>query len=510
MRFFRLRQKTMGVSPWIQKLSWTRRSPGRGGGGLLRRVDREEITPRLAGMKLGRIHFLLVLCVVAISFLLPRSVAAAVPTIAEIVMDFRTVFGRAPTVQEQEYWKSRRIDKLTRQALKGAMATAKAQGKSIADPPARTLKELAAAVPTAFARVFGRAPKPAERQYWADRALCGDLTSYKGLLSSLAFHKSKGVTVGGGTKETFCARVQQKKQSGIASMDLGIGGHAAGPLVRIGIAELPEVRVTSNGNFFLRFPDNKKKNFSAGQVARVTYKSGTYTVRGPGDFKRDMESPARFSPIGGAILAVANYTDRGASGRNYNRFRGSIEARANSAKSALWAINELRVEDYVKGIGETTDNAPEQFHKSLAVAARTYVLHHHRLGGRQPHNGFDIGNTPNDQIYRGYAYEAEAAPGYAKNAAATRGQVVTYDGKLIATVYFSSSDGRTRSGQEVWRSSKFPYLQAKKDPYGGGVLRGHGTGMSATGAIGFVRREGWDYKKVLSYYFTGIRLAKGY
>ncbi|TSC62386.1 MAG: Uncharacterized protein G01um1014106_627, partial [Parcubacteria group bacterium Gr01-1014_106] len=71
-------------------------------------------------------------------------------------------------------------------------------------------------------------------------------------------------------------------------------------------------------------------------------------------------------------------------------------------------------------------------------------------------------------------------------------------------------NGHTKSGEEVWRSKRFPYLQAKDDPYGGGAFAGHGTGMSARGAVGFARKDNWDYRKILTYYFTSVKLEKAY
>lgn len=439
----------------------------------------------------------------------PHTTFAAGPTIAEIVADFRNVFGKAPSAAEQEYWKSRRLDKPARTELKGAMYYVKSQGKTVGAPKVATAQDLAAAVPQTFAQVFGRAPRAEEKRWWSDRVLCRDITTLKGLLASLGFHRSSGVAVGSGTKEEFCARAAARGPLVSLNGGLGIGGHGKGPVVRIGIVKLPqEVRITSLGGFLVRLSDETKKQFSPEDVVKVSMSGGKYVVSGP-EFRDVSEGPVKFSPVSGAILEVQNYTDRGASGTNYNRFRGHMIVRQSSDKSGLWAINELSTEDYLRGIAETTDNAPEAFMKALAIAARTYVLHHRQNGGRQPGNGFDITNTANDQLYRGYNYE-QRVPGFVARVTATAGHVLSYSGKLIAAVYFSGSDGRTRSGNEVWRSSKFPYLQGKDDPYGGSRLRGHGAGMSGDGAVGFARKDGWDYKKILTYYYTGIRIERGY
>lgn len=46
----------------------------------------------------------------------------------------------------------------------------------------------------------------------------------------------------------------------------------------------------------------------------------------------------------------------------------------------------------------------------------------------------------------------------------TRGQVLMYDGKLILTPYHRLSNGKTRSGNEVFGSEEYPYLQSRECP----------------------------------------------
>lgn len=273
------------------------------------------------------------------------------------------------------------------------------------------------------------------------------------------------------------------------------------------------VRVTGAGKFFLRLPGGKKKVFVGPKdILTTSWSGGAYVVRGPRKFKIELDAPPRFGGMEGHPLVLASQQEKpsGVPGPGpYNRYRGTLEARVNERKDGVWAINELRVEDYLRGIAETTDAGPTEYQKALAVAARTYVLYHFRSGGRQPHNGFTIRNTANDQLYAGYDYE-ERVPDFVAQARATRGVVATYEEKPIAALYFSQSDGRTRSGEDVWKSKRFPYLQAKKDPYGGTSLVGHGTGMSALGAAGFARKEDWSFRKILAYYYTGIKLERGY
>jgi peptidoglycan hydrolase-like amidase len=77
------------------------------------------------------------------------------------------------------------------------------------------------------------------------------------------------------------------------------------------------------------------------------------------------------------------------------------------------------------------------------------------------------------------------------------------------TPYFSSSDGRTRSWSEVWNGD-YPWLVSVPDPCcTTHTLLGHGVGMSGDGAVYFAD-NGWGYKKILKYYYTGVEVEKRY
>lgn len=449
-------------------------------------------------------------------FALSASVVLAAP-VKDVGKLFTEVFGRAPTASERSYWEGRREDKSVESELRGAMYHAKNAGNAAAGTAAPG--SLTSKAPQIFKKVFGRDPSDKERRYWTDRVTCKDLATEKALAGALSFHKSKGVAIGSGTKEEFCARAKGEGSSGATRVSfnesLGFGGHVMGPLVRIGLLEAKGkgLKVSGSGKFFLRLPDGTKKVFNGPeQAVTVSWGGNAYVVKGPGGYKTETDGPPRFGGMEGEPVVLASQTTKpsGVPGSGpYNRYRGVLEVRVSDARDSLWAINEVRSEEYVRGLAETTDAAPPEFHKALSVLARTYVLYHHYNGGRQPHNGFTIRNNANDQLYAGLDYEARV-PDFRDQTISTKGQMLSYDGKPIASLYFSQSDGRTRSGEEVWRSKRFPYLQAKDDPYGGSALAGHGTGMSARGAVGFARKDGWDYRKILSYYFTGVKLEKAY
>ena len=95
----------------------------------------------------------------------------------------------------------------------------------------------------------------------------------------------------------------------------------------------------------------------------------------------------------------------------------------------------------------------------------------------------------------------------------TSGKIVTYQGKLAITPYYSRSDGRTRSWGEVWYGgSKYPWLVSVPVPWDaakGRTLWGHGVGMSASGALD-AANDGWGYERILKYFYTGIDVTRIY
>lgn len=195
-------------------------------------------------------------------------------------------------------------------------------------------------------------------------------------------------------------------------------------------------------------------------------------------------------------------------GANDNTFRSILELRYAPATDAVWAINELPIELYLRGIAETSDVSPFEFQKTLLTAARTYAFYHWTRATKHASEGFHV-DAKYDQVYRGYGAEARS-PKIVSAVQETRGQIVAYDGKLAITPYFSRSDGRTRNWTEVWGGSGFPWLVSVPVPQDiGKTLWGHGVGLSASGALGMAR-EGVGYQEILKHFYKGINLMRVY
>jgi len=190
---------------------------------------------------------------------------------------------------------------------------------------------------------------------------------------------------------------------------------------------------------------------------------------------------------------------------NDNQFRGVVEMRVVSDQLAY--INELPLEDYLKGLAEVSNGDPTEKLKTIAVLARTYARFYMSDDNRKfPDMPYDGSDDPAIfQRYLGYGVETRS-PNFVTAATDTKDMVVTYQGKMVKTPYFNQSDGRTRSAQEVWGWTTTPYLVSVSDPACKGLeLKGHGVGLSGFGATAMAN-EGKKFDEIIKYYYTGVAI----
>jgi hypothetical protein len=115
--------------------------------------------------------------------------------------------------------------------------------------------------------------------------------------------------------------------------------------------------------------------------------------------------------------------------RDDNTFRAQLELRYTPATDSVWLINELPIEWYLKGIAETSNASPMEFKRTLLTTARTYAMYHVQRGTKHADESYTV-DARYDQVYRGYGHEL-SAPTIAQAVDATRGQIVTYQGRRV-------------------------------------------------------------------------------
>ncbi len=143
-------------------------------------------------------------------------------------------------------------------------------------------------------------------------------------------------------------------------------------------------------------------------------------------------------------------------------YRGVLEAVPTESDSgSLNVVNALAVDQYVKGVipNESPPSWPAAELKAQAIDSRSFALTA-GVGG----NGFDLYADTRSQVYNGLYSESSTTNAAA---AATRGQVVTYGGKIVETLFSACSGGYTESIQNVFGGPAIPYLTGVPDPYDG-------------------------------------------
>jgi SpoIID/LytB domain protein len=160
--------------------------------------------------------------------------------------------------------------------------------------------------------------------------------------------------------------------------------------------------------------------------------------------KGEYEDPIYFVP-----KSTSSYI--GVAGKLY---RGRLIARIG-LDGLLTIINELNIDDYIKGVvpKEIGADKHDEALKAQAVAARTETLS--KLG-RHSDEGFDLCATVCCQVYGGMSAET---PRTNKAVEDTIGEVITIRDRLASTVYHACCGGYTEDASAVWGSGS-EYLVA--------------------------------------------------
>ena len=117
-------------------------------------------------------------------------------------------------------------------------------------------------------------------------------------------------------------------------------------------------------------------------------------------------------------------------------------------------VNQLPLEDYLKGVVpfEVFPTWGIETLKAQALAARTYAVSHLNQM---------IDDTISYQVYGGYKWMDKTTQAVKE----TKGEVLTYNNKLIEAFYSASNGGITENNAHVWGGNAVSYYPIKSDPY---------------------------------------------
>jgi stage II sporulation protein D len=137
------------------------------------------------------------------------------------------------------------------------------------------------------------------------------------------------------------------------------------------------------------------------------------------------------------------------------KYSGNIEVW--KGEKSLYIINELPLEDYIKGVvaAEVKSNWGAEALKAQAVVARTYAIYQKMNAGKDL--PYHLTSTVLSQVYKG----ANLSPEISKAVDDTRNEALYYQGKPIVAFYHSTSGGMTEDAGEVF-SESLPYIKPVK------------------------------------------------
>ena len=212
----------------------------------------------------------------------------------------------------------------------------------------------------------------------------------------------------------------------------------AGPVT---VSSRGNVRISTLPDLILRFEGSLPKAAAFAPEGEGFRLAGQY-----------YPSPIRISPQAVETIAVRASGEIGTPGQAY---RGTLDILNIGGR--IRVINQVGLEQYLDGV--VTMEMPATFSpealQSQAIASRTYALYHMKLQGKRPlDKAFD--GTASFQVYGGASGETEASRLAVR---ATRGQALTWRGKLFPAYFQSTCGGNTTNGALVFGGEDLPPLR---------------------------------------------------
>lgn len=264
--------------------------------------------------------------------------------------------------------------------------------------------------------------------------------------------------------------------------------------IRIGLAEgIKKTYIGSSQNASFR-------DANTGKLLFVSRSFFPYSIKVYNENSIAIKIKGRYYDCATNAIFIENPDKKGFLATKRKWYRGDIAI--YNINGSLTVVNSLPLEEYLLGVvpSEMPSKWNIEAHKAQAIAARSYALAN--LNKRNS-KGYDLKDTPHDQAYGGASSET---PQTTRAVLSTRGEVLTYDNKIIPAYYHASSGGKTLSAGKVWNHD-LPYIQSVNGYDWGTRKSGHGVGMSQHGANNMANK-GFSAREILSYFYKDISFAR--
>jgi stage II sporulation protein D len=276
--------------------------------------------------------------------------------------------------------------------------------------------------------------------------------------------------------------------SKLVRVGIGTNGFSSYEWDKATIYATGEFEVYNNKTYINTYDSNCEINISmVGRIFVLTDAEGNVIekVSGPIIFKTD------FGYVGVKGLKRAGHDAI---------YRGTLKLVSSSKEGKFHIVNELELEDYLKGVVPAEMPPSWEFEalKAQSIAARSYALANL---GKQSRYGFDLKDNTEDQAYGGASVETNRTTRAVEE---TDGLVLTYDMKIIPAYYSASAGGMTNTSS--WGNNS-PFLHSVPSFDDDVAKNGHGVGMSQHGANNLAK-QGYNAYQILLYFYQNVKFAK--
>ena len=258
------------------------------------------------------------------------------------------------------------------------------------------------------------------------------------------------------------------------------------PYVHVGILFEPQIEFVLNGTYLAGGEPVAGKQTATYDNGRILWNGRVYDEL---LFEPQDESTASFDLLD-VTIGIGFHWER----REDQRFQGALKIIVEDGK--LTAIDIVRVEDYLTSVisSEMSATASLELLKAHAVISRSWLLAQiekdkqikashtaytasEQAPGecikwydREDHTRFDVCADDHCQRYQGITRASTEA--VRKAIAATRGQVLMYDGQICDARFSKCCGGAFEEFQYCWENIRHPYLARQLDRKGGSAVTG--------------------------------------
>lgn len=214
------------------------------------------------------------------------------------------------------------------------------------------------------------------------------------------------------------------------------------------------------------------------------------------------------------LTILTNFVRKSYVGIDLNSFHGTLTRTVTQFPLMSWwftnrigIINQLSLNDYLKGIVETNDQEHQTKNDIMAILAKQYILYY--IDGQNIHPNIPLTGSLYNAIDHPDFFQKYSGAGVQKVLTKrfralenTKNMYITYNDTLPLLPYFSCSAWFTRSASEKrWRQDT-PRLQSSLDFAPCQQFNGHGVGLSWRWAQEMAKRN-ISLNQIIQRYYPG-------